>query len=102
MRFHIRRAVIAGLLVTLFTIPVEAAGKKGSNRARKKTGQQKPDAARKFQRLDRDDDGQLSLTEFTSQRDGKRSEQLFKRLDRDQDGQLNPAELRDGRGRRKS
>jgi Ca2+-binding EF-hand superfamily protein len=101
MQRTVAGAVLAGLFVTLVALPVDAAGGKGAKRGKRAAGKQKPNPEQVFRRLDKDNDGKLSLTEFTGQRDGEHSEHVFKRIDKDSDGQVTATEFRDMLGQRK-
>ena len=67
-----------------FALPLHAANKNNGARAN-----QKPHAAKAFNKADKDGDGFLSKEEFLA-----RAEMIFNRKDKNADGKLSPEELR--------
>lgn len=64
-----------------------------------KDGEKKAAAKERFEKLDRDSDGKLSLKEYIAHRseeDSIRAAKVFAKMDTDGDGSVSPAEFKAG------
>lgn len=91
---------LLAVVVLLATVGIGYDGSFGGSQAfGGEAGEKKP-APKKFVKADTDQDGKLSLAEFTAAHPGEKAGKRFETADADKDGFLTPAELKAARGKK--
>ena len=97
------RIVVSFLVVLSLTgvLAAPAEARVGRAIGVAKAAKRKHDPAQMFRRIDTNNDGKISLAEFTAHHNGEKAEHLFKRMDKDNDGFVTPAEFANAMHHRK-
>ena len=93
-----------GACLLAATIGWSAVGAMAADEEKKKPERKRPNPEEYFKKMDTNQDGKLSLEEFTAGKEGehlKRSTQIFARLDKNGDKAVTLEEMKEGFKRRR-